>query len=65
MSAHSDTKITNTVVLSTVTELTRMTLSILDGDGIDTQHPDSPTNDKVLNTLIASRIGNRLSTQRI
>lgn len=65
MSAHSDTKIINTVVLATITELTRMTISELDGDGIDTQHPDNPTSDKVLNTLIASRIGNRVSTQKL
>lgn len=65
MSVESDIKITNTVVLATVTELTRMVLSRLDGDGVDTQHPDSPVDNKVLNTLIASRIRNRLSTQKL
>lgn len=65
MSTESDIKITNTVVLATVTELTRMVLSRLDGDGVDTQHPDSPVDNKVLNTLIASRIRNRLSTQKL
>ena len=65
MSTESDIKITNTVVLATVTELTRMVLSRLDGDGVDTQNPDSPVDNKVLNTLIASRIRNRLSTQKL
>ena len=65
MSTESDIKITNTVELATVTELTRMVLSRLDGDGVDTQHPDSPVDNKVLNTLIASRIRNRLSTQKL
>lgn len=61
MSTESDIKITNTVILASITEVTRHVLSELDGDGVDTQNPDNAVNHQVLNTLIASRIRNRLN----
>lgn len=65
MSTESDIKINNTVVLATIVEVTRSVLSKLDGDGIDTQNPDNPIDNQVLNNLIASRIRNRLSARSL
>lgn len=65
MSKESDIKINNTVILATITEVTRAVLSKLDGDGIDTQHPENMIDDQVLNKLIASRIRNRLSARSL
>lgn len=65
MSTESDIKINNTVILATIVEVTRKVLTKLDGDGVDTQDPENPVEDLVLNKLIASRIRNRLSTSKL
>lgn len=65
MSTESDIKINNTVVLATITEVTRAVISKLDGNGIGTQDPENPIDDQVLNKLIASRIRNRLSARSL
>lgn len=65
MSTSNDTKIANTVTLATITELTKKVISELDGDGVDTQHPDSPVENGVLCSLIASRLRLRLSPQKL
>lgn len=61
MSRQSDLKINNAVVISTIAEVTKQVIKRLDGDGVDTQDPQNPVSDEVLNQLIASRIRNRLS----
>ena len=62
MSTESDIKINNTVVLATITEVTRAVINKLDGKGIDTKSAENSVDDQVLNKLIASRLRNRLSS---
>lgn len=61
MSEQNNININNLVILATVAEATKCVIKKLDGDGVDTQHPDNPITDDVLNNLIASRIRNHLS----
>lgn len=62
MSTESDIKINNTVILATITEVTRAVINSLDGKGVDTKSAEVAVEDQVLNKLIASRVRNRLST---
>lgn len=65
MSVQSDIKITNTVVLATITEVTRAVIASLDGKGIDTESAVNTVDNQVLNKLIASRVRNRLSSSSL
>lgn len=65
MSSKSDVKINNTVVLATIVDVTQKVITALDGDGIDTQNPDNPVTQEVLNKLIASRMRNKLASRNL
>lgn len=65
MSVNNDIKINNTIVLATIAEVTKCVISKLDGDGVDTQTPGNEITHDVLNKLIASRVRNRLSQERL
>lgn len=65
MSINNEIKINNTIVLAGIAEVTKCVISKLDGDGVDTQSPGNEITHDVLNKLIASRIRNRLSQERI
>lgn len=61
MTTESDVKINNTVILATITEVTRAVINNLDGNGVDTKSAVEAVEDQVLNKLIASRVRARLS----
>lgn len=61
MTTESDIKINNTVILATITEVTRAVINNLDGNGVDTKSAVEAVEDQVLNKLIASRVRTRLS----
>lgn len=61
MTTESDIKINNTVILATITEVTREVINNLDGNGVDTKSAVEAVEDQVLNKLIASRVRARLS----
>ena len=61
MTTESDIKINNTVILATITEVTRAVINNLDGNGVDTKSAVEAVEDQVLNKLIASRVCARLS----
>mgnify|MGYP003432888381 CR=1 FL=1 len=61
MTTESDIKINNTVILATITEVTRAVINNLDGNGVDTKSAVEAVEDQVLNKLIASRVRARLS----
>ena len=65
MTTESDIKINNTVILATITEVTRAVINNLDGNGVDTKSAVEAVEDQVLNKLIASRVRARLSNSAL
>lgn len=65
MNVKCNNLINNTIVVSTIAEVAKQVIKRLDGDGVDTQDPENPVSDQVLNQLIASRIRNGLLSRNL